>query len=92
MYDQMVNLQTGPRILNQTLDGATTTINPRQVPGSLQSQYQSPYGNVAWTIVQGWVYRAEWSYYGYGEGGPTGPTLPRNFHGNIYTLSMHYEF
>lgn len=99
------------------------------VNGSLQSAYQSPYVNLAWTVHPGWIWKAEYNYYGYGEGGPSGapycstnnptlstpatvvacnsPTLtgptgltepssglsaPRNFHANLLTLSMHYEF
>jgi len=45
----------------------------QQVNGSLQSAYQSPYFNVAWTVHAGLVWRAEYNYYGYGEGGPSGP-------------------
>jgi hypothetical protein len=98
----------------------------RAVNGSLQSAYQSPFVHVAWTVHPGWVWKADYNYYGYGEGGPSGapfcststtltsvvvpcnsPTLtgptgltepssgltaPRNFHANLVTLSMHYEF
>ena len=99
----------------------------RSVNGSLQSAYQSPYVHVAWTVHPGWVWRADYNYYGYGEGGPSGAplcststtltsvvvpcnspslaglptgltepssglTAPRNFHANLVTLSMHYEF
>ena len=99
----------------------------RAVNGSLQSAYQSPFVHVTYTIHPGWVWRADYNYYGYGEGGPSGaplcststlatsvvvpcnsPTLaglptgltepssgltaPRNFHANIVTVSMHYEF
>ena len=98
----------------------------RAVNGSLQSAYQSPFVHVAWTVHPGWIWRADYNYYGYGEGGPSGapfcststtltsavvpcnsPTLtgptgltepssgltaPRNFHANLVTLSMHYEF
>jgi len=74
------------------VNGTTEFLNPRQVPGSLQSQYQSPYANAAWTMAPGWIFKADWNYYGYGEGGPIGPTLPRSFRGNVYTLAMHYEF
>jgi hypothetical protein len=74
------------------VNGTTEFLNPRQVPGSLQSQYQSPYANVAWTVHPGWIWKGEWNYYGYGEDGPAGPTSPRVFHGNVYTLGMHYEF
>lgn len=73
-------------------NGKTEFLNPRQVPGSLQSQYQTPYGSAAWTIASGWAVRAEWNYYSYGEGTPIGPTLPRSFRGNLYTFSMHHEF
>jgi hypothetical protein len=100
--------------------------NAQAVNGSLQSAYQSPFVHVAWTVHPGWVWRADYNYYGYGEGGPsgapfcstststtsvvvpctsstlTGPTgltepssgltAPRNFHANLLTLSMHYEF
>jgi hypothetical protein len=44
----------------------------RAVNGSLQSAYQSPFVNIAWTVHPGWVWRAEYNYYGYGEGGPSG--------------------
>jgi len=99
----------------------------RQVNGSLQSAYQSPFVHVAWTVHPDWIFKADYNYYGYGEGGPSGAplcstttsltavvvpcnspslapyptgltepssglTAPRNFHANLVTLSMHYEF
>jgi hypothetical protein len=45
----------------------------RAVNGSLVSTYQSPFVNVAWTIRHGWTWKAEYNFYGYGEGGPSGP-------------------
>lgn len=74
------------------LDGRTELLNPRAVPGSLQSQYQSPYASLAWAVAKGWGVKGDWNYYGYGEGTPIGPTAPRSFRGNLYTLGMHYEF
>jgi hypothetical protein len=74
------------------VSGAAEFLNPLQVPGSLQSQYQSPYAKVAWTLSPGWEWRGDWNYYGYGEGGLVGPTLTRTFRGNVYTLGVHYEF
>jgi len=44
----------------------------QEVNGSLQSAYQSPYVNIAYTVHPGWVWSAEYNYYGYGEGGPSG--------------------
>jgi hypothetical protein len=45
----------------------------RSVNGSLVSSYQSPFVNLAWTIHPGLTWRAEYNFYGYGEGGPSGP-------------------
>jgi hypothetical protein len=44
----------------------------QEVNGSLQSAYQSPYVNFAWTVHPGLIWRAEYNFYGYGEGGPSG--------------------
>lgn len=74
------------------VSGTAEFLNPLQVPGSLQSQYQSPYARVAWTLSPGWEWRGDWNYFGYGEDGPIGPTLSRTFHSNAYTLGVHYEF
>jgi len=46
--------------------------NAQQVNGSLQSAYQSPYFNAAWTLRPGLIWKAEYNYFGYGEGGPSG--------------------
>jgi hypothetical protein len=45
----------------------------RAVNGSLDSTYQSPFVSVAWTVHPGWIWKAEYNFYGYGEGGPSGP-------------------
>jgi hypothetical protein len=74
------------------VSGSTTTFNPRQVPGSLQSRYQTPFANVKWTTAKGWGFSGEWNYYAYGEDAAVGPTLPRDFHTNLYALGVHYEF
>jgi hypothetical protein len=44
----------------------------RAVNGSLDSTYQSPFVNLAWTIRPGLIWKAEYNFYGYGEGGPSG--------------------
>jgi hypothetical protein len=44
----------------------------RSVNGSLDSTYQSPFVNLAWTIHTGLIAKAEYNFYGYGEGGPSG--------------------
>jgi hypothetical protein len=49
--------------------------DPRDVAGSLVSTYQSPFVNVAWTLHPGLTWKAEYNFYGYGEGGPSGAAL-----------------
>ncbi|HEV2679391.1 MAG TPA: hypothetical protein VGV14_02730, partial [Rhodanobacter sp.] len=87
---KQVRTNLGYRI--SSVYGNTVYDNPRQVPGALNSQYMSPFANIAWTVHPGWVWRGEWNYYGYGEGGAIGPTSPRAFHSNVVTIAMHYEF
>ena len=55
------------------VNGSQFFNDARSVNGSLQSAYQSPFVNVAWTVHSGWVLKAEYNYFGYGEGGPSGP-------------------
>jgi len=74
------------------VNGTTEILNPRQVPGSLQSQYQTLYAKLTWTLYPGWVWKGDCNYYGYGEGTPFGPTAPRSFHGNVDTLGVHHDF
>ena len=85
-----VHLSGGYRM--SAVDGNSDTMNIRQVNGSLQSEYQSPYANLAVEIQKNWLWKADYNYYGYGEGTPIGSTLPRNFRGNLYTLSVNYAF
>ena len=74
------------------VDGSSDIINIRQVAGSLQSQYQSPYANIALDLMPNWKWKADYNYYGYGEQSPVGPTAPRAFHGNVYTFAVNYAF
>jgi hypothetical protein len=74
------------------VNGTSDVINIRQVSGSLQSQFQSPYANLVIDIAPNWSWKADYNYYSYGEGSPIGPTLPRSFRGNVYTIAVHYAF
>jgi hypothetical protein len=56
-----------------SVDGSRFFNDARDVNGSLVSTYQSPFVNLAWTIRHGLIWKAEYNYYGYGEGGPSGP-------------------
>lgn len=74
------------------VNGQAPPINARQVPGSLQSQYQTPYGKLTFDLDPNWCWKADYNYYSYGEGSPIGPTAPRSFRGNVYTLAVNYSF
>ena len=65
-----VHSNIGYRI--SSVNGSQFFNDARGVLGSLASTYQSPYLNLAWTIHPGLTWRAEYNFYGYGEGGPSG--------------------
>ena len=56
-----------------SVNGSMFFNDARNVNGSLVSTYQSPYLNVAYTVRSGLTLKAEYNFYGYGEGGPSGP-------------------
>ena len=58
----------GSRLFSQAQD----------VNGTLVSKYQSPFVNVAWTMHKGLIWKAEYNYFGYGEGGPSGAEYCNN--------------
>jgi hypothetical protein len=55
-----------------SVNGSRFFNDARDVNGSLVSTYQSPYLNFAWTMRPGWSWKAEYNFYGYGEGGASG--------------------
>lgn len=73
-------------------NGNSEVLNDRQVQGSLQSEFHSPFSDMSYEIHPGWFWKAAWNYYGYGEGSEVGPTLPRTFHGDMFTLSVRHDF
>lgn len=44
----------------------------RDVNGMLNSKYQTPFLSVAYTLHPGLIWKAQYDYFGYGEGGPSG--------------------
>jgi hypothetical protein len=65
-----IHTNLGYRI--SAVSGSQFFNDARAVNGSLVSRYQSPYMNLAWTVHPGWIWRADYNYYSYGEGGPSG--------------------
>jgi hypothetical protein len=52
------------------------------------------YEKPVWTkpLAPNWTWKGDYNYYSYGEGTPIGPTLPRSFHANNFTLAIRYAF
>jgi hypothetical protein len=57
------------------VNGSRFFNDARDVNGSMVSLYQSPFVNAAYTLHPGLIFKAEYNYYGYGEGGPSGSQL-----------------
>jgi hypothetical protein len=68
-----VHANIGYRITS--VNGSQFFNDARAVTGSLVSTYQSPYVNFAWAMRAGWTWKVDYNFYGYGEGGPSGPQL-----------------
>jgi hypothetical protein len=58
-----------------SVNGSRFFNDARDVNGSLVSAYQTPYLNFAYTLRPGLTWKAEYNYYGYGEGGPSGAAM-----------------
>jgi hypothetical protein len=56
-----------------SVNGTRFFNDARDVNGSLVSSYQSPFVNLAWAVRPGLTLKTEYNFYGYGEGGPSGP-------------------
>jgi hypothetical protein len=69
---------------------------PSAVTGPLNSKYLHPYGGVDYRFAKSWTGKAYWDYYGYHEDPTVGAVqdrfAPRNFRGNLVTLSVRYAF
>jgi hypothetical protein len=57
------------------VNGSRFFNDAREVNGSLVSSYQSPYLNASYAMRKGLIWKAEYDFFGYGEGGPAGPQL-----------------
>jgi hypothetical protein len=74
------------------LNGKAELLNPLMAPGALLSKTVSPFADLAVNIAPQWSWHGNWIHHGYGEGGGPGGTAPRNFHGDVVTLSVKYAF
>jgi len=69
---------------------------PNQVTGPLNSKWLHPFGGLEYQFTKNWTGKAYWDYYGYHEDPTAGAVqdifAPRNFRGNLVTLSVRYAF
>ena len=77
--------------------GNTIFLNPLTPSGTLDYNYQTPYGSVAIDLGQGLSYITSWNYYGFNETGLTQPfglqPIPlEDFNGSNAMFAVRYAF
>ena len=93
-----LSIEVGANLSGVT--GSELNLNPQSAiatapAGPLNSSWYQPYGSVAYHFAKHWTGRARWDYYGYHEdsnGSYQDLFAPRNFHGNLITLSVRFGF
>jgi hypothetical protein len=70
--------------------GTTLILNPNAPTGPLSYNYHVPQAGVSIEMQRHILFKAGWNYYDYNEKSQPGPTLPRDFRANVFTLSMRY--
>jgi hypothetical protein len=93
-----LSLEVGANLSGVT--GSELNLNPLSPialapSGALNSDWYQPYGVVSYHFAKQWTGRARWDYYGYHEdsnGSFQDFYAPRNFHGNLITLSVRFAF
>ena len=61
-----------------SVNGTRFFNDARDVNGSLVSKWQTPFMNVAYKVSPSLTLKADYNYYGYGEGGPSGAAYCSN--------------
>lgn len=77
--------------------GNTIFLNPLTPSGTLDYNYQMPYGSIVIDMYKGFSYKIGWNYYGFNETGDTDPfglaAIPlQDFNGSNVTFSARYSF
>jgi len=71
-------------------NGTTLILNPNAPTGPLAFNYHLPSGSLVIQMAKNLAFKGGWNYYDYNEKSATGPTLPRDFRGNSFTVSLRY--
>jgi hypothetical protein len=72
-------------------NGNTLILNPIAPTGPLAYNYYLPSASLAIQLSRQFTYKTGWNYYDYNEKSLAGPTFPRDFRGNTFTLSLRYS-
>ena len=71
--------------------GNTLILNPLAPLGPLTFMYHLPVIGLGVGVREHWTWKAGWNYYNYNEASAVGPTAPRDFRGNVVTISLRYS-
>lgn len=74
-----------------TTNGSTLILNPIAPTGPLAYTYHLPTASIVYQLQKNLAFKGGWNYYDYNEKSLPGPTLPRDFRGNTFTLSVRYS-
>ncbi len=104
VYKELSNFGSGSILLKPTrrittvfgytitrTTGSTLILNPIAPTGPLSFNYYLPSASLAIRISNKVTYKTAWNFYDYSENSDPGPTLPRNFRGNVFTVSLRYS-
>jgi hypothetical protein len=72
-------------------NGTTLILNPNAPTGPLAFNYHLPSASLVYQMARNLAFKGGWNYYDYNEKSDPGPTLPRDFRGNTFTLSLRYS-
>ena len=72
-------------------NGSTLILNPIAPTGPLSYNYHLPTGSLVIQMAKNVAFKGGWNYYDYNEKSDPGPTLPRDFRGNSFTVSLRYS-
>jgi hypothetical protein len=72
-------------------NGNTLILNPNAPTGPLAFNYHLPTASIVYQMQKNLAFKGGWNYYDYNEKSNPGPTLPRDFRGNTFTLSLRYS-
>jgi hypothetical protein len=97
MWKPFKRVTTGLGYGGSFVRGNSIFLNPLATSGTLDYNYQSPYGFINLEIGKGFSYKMAWNYYGFNQKGNTNPfglaIIPlQDFNGSNATFSFRYSF